>query len=337
MKNKTAIEKAVAIIAAVLLVVLLFVFVIQMFNVTQEAKTYEAFARGEKPVELAEKLDLLIPEDATPEEMIDFAVTLYEIANENFKNAENASYMIKNVTTMQMMGMDVPIPGFRFFVKNSDKFYYSEYSFVEEFKNEGGGISIQGLIQSIVGLFDTRYAVRKYTDSTMDNMIVQRVADPIPTFSYDAEKGIYVFDADWNSEALQESEEDKIIYCKDQEGIFEYTEQKITRESVTSADVQYNAEEGYYTITVELDTVLATTLTLPRLKESSGSDDAHYTKLVQVYEIWDNGYFRYFHAMDDWAGGPMGSASKIDFETTFYYDEYWTNVENFQYLENFAK
>ncbi len=339
MKNKTAIEKAIAILAAVLLVVLVLTFAIQMLKPAEiEAKEYEAFGIGDKPVELAEKLDLEVPgEDATEEELIDFAVTLYETANENFKNAENASYMIKNVTTMQMLGMDVPIPGFRFLVKNADKLYYSEYSFVEEFKNEGGGISIQGLIQSIVGLFDTRYAVRKYTDATMDKTIVQRVADPIPTFAYNEEEGKYIYDVDWKSEALEEYEEDKIVYYADQDKVFEYTEQKITRESVKSAKVDYNEEEGFYRIEVELDTVLATTLTLPRLKASSGSEDAHYTKLVQVYEIWDNGYFRYFHAMDDWAGGPMGSASKIDFETTFYYDEYWTNIENYQYLENFGK
>jgi hypothetical protein len=325
MKGKSIIEKAIGLIAAVLFTVLICYLALEFFMPAEENPTQQ-FSVGDKPPSLA--LSLSIPEEEDDmEDKIEFAVMLYDQANALYKNTEDVALMVASSTSM--FGGLVKVPGYRYIVKNSDEYYYLEYSFIPPSND-----AISGLFSGLAGAIakeSTQFALRKYYDSSMDSIRVQRVINPTPSMVFDEETGKNIYTVDWTE--VVDEEEDIPIFYSGQSVPYVQTEQIINEDTVTSAEVSYNAEEGYYTLVLELDTTLATTLTQARLRENSDNDQAFYTRLIQTIEIWDNGYFRYFRAQDDWEGpGAITMTSEIDFRTYFYYDEFWTNPENYQHM-----
>lgn len=325
MKQKSILEKGIGLIAAVLFVVLISFLGLEFIMPPDEIAA-EQFTVGEKPAALA--LSFTMPdENDSEEEKIAFAVMLYNQANALYKETEDVALMVKSNSGM-FNGM-VNVPGYRYIVKNMDEYYYLEYSFVQQ-----GDDAISSLLSGLAGAIakeSTQFALRKYYDSTMQKIRVQRTIEPTPTYLFDEEKGTNVYQVDW-SNVVEEDEELPIYYSGQTEPYYQ-TEQIINENTITSADISYNEEEGYYTLVLELDTTLATTLTQARLRANSGNENAFYTSLTQTIEIWDNGYFRYFRAQDNWEGpGIPRMTSEIDFRTYFYYDEYWTNPANYQHM-----
>ena len=147
---------------------------------------------------------------------------------------------------------------------------------------------------------------------------------PTPTFD---EAGYPSFDIAWNDGVKGEMAKHDYGY--------RLTDHDLTEETILEASVTYNEEEGYYTLKLKLDLEKAPEkITLPNLKASSGMDNAAYTKLDQTIEIWDNGYPRYFLAEDTWKGM---IESELVFSTTYYFDEYWTDIANYQYMSDYCK
>lgn len=265
------------------------------------------------------KLDLTMP--TTDAEKRQFAYDLYTLANENFKNAEKAAYAI-NCTTV-MMGSAVN--GYQYMVKNGDEYFYTEYSFGEE-----GSGNILSVIMQGVAAESTVYAARRYTNASLEKVHKQLTLRPAKT----VENQKITFRANW-AESIRNEEIDKTIYYADQVGAYEYTEQKILPETILTAEVEYNEEDGYYILTLELDVAneKTTEITRPNLRASSGAPDADYYSMTETIHIWDNGYFRYFRSQDNWQGtmgGIIALKSELDYQTNFYYDETNCNPENYQ-------
>jgi hypothetical protein len=267
-----------------------------------------------------EKLDLTIPSDEQQQK--EFAYQLYTLANRNYKNLEKASYIVKSVTTT----MNIPVLGYRYVVKDKDRYLYLEYSFVED---EGGGI--------LLGLFakdSTQFALRRYTDKNMTGMYEEKTLSP----TYTVVEGENVYQANWNK-LYSSRTVDKPVYYAEQTEEYEYTDQKITVDTIRTVRIEYHEEEGYYRIILELDVEnpLTTAKTLPNLRANSGSSNAHYTGMTQTIEIWDNGYFKYFLAEDRWEGQmdsmPLSLTSDIHFETQFVYNEEYLDFGHYQYAE----
>lgn len=324
MKKKSVIEKAIGIIAAVLFVVLVCYLALEFIMPPKENPTQQ-FSVGDKPEAMA--LSLTLPDENDLDAKIQFAVSLYNQANQLYKSTEDVSMMVRSSTSM--FGGLVSVPGYRYILKNGDQYYYLEFSFIPKSDN-----ALSGFVSGLAGAIakeSTQFALRKYYDPSMDTIKVQRVVDPTPIMEYDeeAEKNIYTID--W-TKAVNEEEEIPVYYSG-QSGPYVQTDQIINEDSITSADISYNAEEGYYTLVLELDPPIATTKSQIMLRANSGNDQAYYTSLTQTIEIWDNGYFRYFRAQDNWEGpGTIKMTSEIDFITNFYYDTYWTRPENFQHM-----
>lgn len=299
-----------------------------------------AFSGGEKKVNLTsfehgvrpegEALDLgELPDPDDEEEVIEFVANLYKIACENYQKTENVAYMVKASTLMLDI---INVPSYRFCVKNGEVQSYLEFSFIDETDN--AGVAFISAIMGAAKPESTQYALATYTDSTMDyavkrNVVLGKTAEYI---NYTAnEDGTVTFDVDWSTPEVSES--DKPVFCASQAEKYQNTDHTITVETIKSAKITYNEEEGYYRCEMELDPDLAPAeRTLPKLKEGA-NDTAHYTKLTQIMEVWDNGYFKYFNAIDKWeADMGIPVTSTIDFKTTYYYDEERTNVENYQYM-----
>ncbi len=311
-------QKLIAALSAVVVIAILVVGIVApMFTKTEVIMT--AFAPGKKPE--GEKLDLVMPDMDDQEAVIAFAVALYEIASEKYCTVENVAYMVTFSNTM----MGVPVTGQRYDVRNGDKEYYTEYSFIE---GEVGGLSA---LMGAIAPDSTRFAEVRYTDATMDyynSYKMYSTSDKgAPTYTKD-EDGNYVYDVDWSKATT--TQKDKVDHG------YRLTEQDITLDTVTEAKVSYNEEEGYYTLELTLDPVKASeAITIHHLK--ANMSDAEYTAMVQKIEIWDNGYPRYFHALDTWKGLGGFMESVLDFRTSYYFEEYWCDIENYQYMVEYGK
>ncbi|MBO5774134.1 MAG: hypothetical protein J6R44_04795 [Clostridia bacterium] len=316
-------RKCIAALSAIAVIGVVFAGLIAPLMGGGEVPQAEAFKPGEKPA--GEKLDLVMP-DATDEVAVKaFAAELYAIASEKYCTAENVAYQTSYTNTM----LGVPVAGYRFNVRNQDREHYTEYAFISGDTNNPTIKMLSAIMGAIAG-DSTRFAEARYTDDTMDNyqsykyVAPDQNSQPTPTID---EAGYPSFDIPWGEGKMGE-------LAKHDYG-YRLTDHDVLAETILSAEVSYNEEEGYYTLKLKLDLEKAPEkITLPNLKASSGMDNAHYTKLDQTIEIWDNGYPRYFLAEDTW----MGSIeSELVFSTTYYFDEYWTDIANYQYMSDYCK
>lgn len=311
-------QKLIAALSAVVVIAILVVGIIAPMLSTKEV-VMTAFQPGAKPE--GEKLNLTMPDADDQEAIIAFAVELYEIASEKYCTAENAAYMVTFSNTM----LGVPVTGQRYDVRNGDKEYYTEFSFIE------GDTGFLGAIMGAVAPDSTRFAEVRYTDASMDYINSYKMYTTsdkgAPSYTKD-EKGNFVYDVDWSTAATAQKPKHDYGY--------RLTEQDITLETVTEAKVSYNEEEGYYTLELTLDPVKASeAITIHNLK--ANMEDAEYTAMVQKIEIWDNGYPRYFHALDTWEGMGGFMESVLDFRTTYYFEEYWCDINNYQFMVEYGK
>ncbi|NCU32132.1 MAG: hypothetical protein EOM23_04190, partial [Candidatus Moranbacteria bacterium] len=276
-----------------------------------------------KPL-IGEKLDLTIPNSGDTEALKLFAYNLYATANENFKNLENAAYSVNSVTTT----MGTPVYGYRHVVKNADEYLYLEYSFVPE--------TLLGALVGAVSTASTKFAERSYTNASMNYLYSEKTLEP----THSVIENEIIYNADWDNLFFAKQKQ-KPIYYADQDTDFEYTDQKIRPETIKTVSVTYYEQEGYYRLEMDLDVQLpfTTSITLPNLRENSGSDNAAYTSMSEVIEIWDNGYYKYFLSEDAWSGTltepiKMNLSSEIRFETDFLYDQDSLSFSKYQYAED---
>ncbi len=313
----------VALSAMAVIVILIVGLIAPMFTKTEVELV--PFAPDVKPA--GEKLNLTLPDMDDKAAVIEFAVSLYEIASEKYCTTENVAYMVQYKNEMIMGGLTIPVIGQRYDVRNGDKEYYTEFSFVVSEDEMLGGIA------SLASPRSTRFAEARYTDSTMDYTQSLKTfnanANKAPTYTLD-DSGIYSYDVAWGGDTTELTEMAKHDYG------YRLTEQDITRETVTDATVAYNEEEGYYTLVLTLDPVKASeAITIHNLR--SNVENAYYTSMVQTIEIWDNGLPRSFHAVDGWEGSMVIKlASILDFRTSYYYSEDYVNIENYQYMQEYC-
>jgi len=107
-------------------------------------------------------------------------------------------------------------------------------------------------------------------------------------------------------------------------------------QTVKSASVSYNAEGGYYVVTMSTDPLnkyYTTMETRWSLTDSSATGDpnADYTKIDVRFELWDNGYFKKWEMWENWlatnarqGGVPMGKMSAVQ----YYLEEFTYNAED---------
>lgn len=319
----------IAIIAfiSVITVVLLTGFVIK-------TKTKRIDFRSSNPPDVA-VLNLETPADDAKSK-IDFSVSLYDRACENWKQLDNAAMNVKSENEM----MGVSVFGYRHIIKNLEEYYYTEYSHIPE-----GGNPLMTFIIGSLSAESTKFAYGMYTDHTMEQMYARRAIDPVPEILLDEEGNRNDYNVNW--ENAKDEVEEKVIYNKNQTEKYMQTELIISRDTVLSATVKKvepkktsDYEEGeeqipmaYWELVLELDPAeeKATKIVLPRLRNGAG-DNAYYSKLIETIQIWDNGYFKYFKAEDTWGGGFAGAGTTLVFETFFKYGKEDCNVNNYQHM-----
>ena len=99
--------------------------------------------------------------------------------------------------------------------------------------------------------------------------------------------------------------------------------------TIISATVEYNAEGGYYTVHILVDSDKAYTHidTEWALKDSNGAKDknARFTGLEIEFQLWDNGYFKQWEMWENWkapkAYGLMEMTADQYYIAVFSYNE----------------
>ena len=317
------VKKLIVALSAIVVIAVVFAGFLAPMLGDDAPAVMEPFKPGEKPA--GEKLDLVMPDASDTEAVKKFAADLYAIASEKYCTADNVAYQTTYTNTM----LGVPVSGYRFNLRNQDKTHYTEYAYISGDTSDPTIKLLAGIMGAIAG-DSTRFAEARYTDDSMDYIQSYKYVAPDqeqqPTPVLD-EAGYPSFDIAW-----EEGVKGKMV--KKDYG-YRLTDHDVLAETILEAEVTYNEEEGYYTLKLKLDLQKAPEkITLPNLKASSGMDNAEYTKLDQTIEIWDNGYPRYFLAEDTWKGM---IESELVFSTTYYFDEYWTNIDNYQYMSEYCK
>ena len=98
--------------------------------------------------------------------------------------------------------------------------------------------------------------------------------------------------------------------------------------TIVSATVEYNAEEGYYTVHMVMDSFKEYTHydTNWALQDNKGASDenARFTKLEVTFQLWDNGYFKQWEMWEDWEAPNAHGLARMEavqyYLTVFSYD-----------------
>lgn len=281
------------------------------------------------------KLDALINLDTSDEtkkaDIINAVAEAYRVACEKTKLADKMYTFVSCKTTM-FPGtiLEIPIQGNRYVLKTGTEFYFTEYSI------PGAGL---GGLASAFAPENTTFAMRSYSDATTMNYLYSEksLSPKFLTQNADGSGDVIGIERYWDDPNKQVSaekwakEQKQSVFCAAQEGIYTATDQNITEETIKSAKIEYKTSENgnYFVLTMELDTdnPITTARSIDNLRAGANSADANYTSMVETIEIWENGYFKYFKSLDEWAmhGKKGGINSLIDYETTYYFDDAHTD------------
>ncbi len=270
--------------------------------------------------------EIVLPAEDDAQGNIDLAYYLYITANAAFQNCSACAYTVDSVTTSTVgfgpLKIDIPVQGCRFFLKTGDEYYYTEYSYVEE--------GMEGMISTFSKKEKSLFAMRKYGSVERKSAYTEKVFDSVVEIDDD---GQFIVEADWsegNRISGYPKEEELVPFCSKINAKYEQTDQKITPETIKSARVTHNDDEGYYTVTMSLDVenTLTSQNTLANLQD--GLDNAKYVSIEETVEIWDNGYYKSFLSVDTASNGLI--TLTIDFKTYFHYGEKYLQPENYAYF-----
>lgn len=255
--------------------------------------------------------------------LTELATEMYRVANENAAKMPSYASLIKfaSTVTVNVLGkkIDVPVQGYRYKLKNGTEYYATEYSIPG---SEGLG--------PVAGMFakeSSDFASRSYADVTKaDYMYSEKSYSPTielndagePEIKYDFSEKNMVPTSKWAIE------QPVPCYCIEQDDTFYASNRSMSPNNILSPSIEYIKSTGgnYYRIVLDLDVEKEESWerTMDELRQGTGPD-AKYTKLHEIIEIWENGYYKSFRSIDHvvWKNGLM--EMELDFKTYYYYDE----------------
>lgn len=237
----------------------------------------------------------VIPDESDSESMIAMAVRMFDNANELYKQVKYCKY-----STYGSIKAGAKCERYLFNVKNDKEWYSSEVQHVEN---------------AIVAIFSPSFLTLKYGNLDYGKAVVLNASKDI---SVNKETGVPSGDL---SSAVA-TEEDLPNFHPSQEGKHVQTDFVITEETVKSASITHNDEEGFFTVIIELDVENETAIAKPLADLRESSKDARYTSCTEIIEIWDSGHFKYFNAIDKWTGtAKIKINAEINYKTYFTYDK----------------
>lgn len=248
------------------------------------------------------------------------ASTLYLIANEKDKNAPYRLTFGSCPTTHTAFGMENKVDLDIVEIKNGNQYFRIDY----RLKNSIPLLEISLLgketIKSINESLELVLSERHYYDTSMEKLKYQKVSNAM----LDENNLPY---ADW-SVIKTEMDKDVPIYRADQEGTYEKCLHKINSNTISTAKVSYDAENGYYEVDLVLDVnnPETTSVTQPLVAAGTGDKNTKFTKVTVKFQVWKSGYYRYFEFNERFESKAMNWVSASS--EFFYKDQYSYNADD---------
>ena len=272
---------------------------------------------------------IYIPEETDKDGQIDLAIQLINTANYNLQHDNKVAYAVNSNTVV----MGVATGGIRYYIKNGNEFFNADYFYVPQ----GGA----GTIAKKMDPKNTNYGYRMYYNLSTHVGYEQKSTE----LSF--EKDIFgniKFGVDWDILLFENKIEEIPAEFAASSKAYRYYNYDWTKESILTASVTYNADEGYYEMVVTIDAENEEAIKdgLEVLRAGAGDESAVYTSITETVQIWDNGRYKQFNTYDKWKspnihGLHISTSSANDYKTTFYYDDYSLNIKNYQYSNEFIE
>ena len=272
---------------------------------------------------------ITIPDSTDADAMKACALKLYKAANYNLQHDDKFAYAVN--TNTEVLG--VKTGGIIYAIKNGDEFFKGEYFYVP--KDAAGALAKSASPQY------TNYGDRLYYNITTKVGHQQRSTK----LDYSTKSnGQIIFGVDWTTLYSDVDVEEIPQEFASSKKDYKYYNHLWDEDTIKSASVEYNAAEGYYKLVVELDTSIKKTTKdgIQALRDGAGDKTATYTEIIETVEIWDNGRYKTFNTYDSWHAnkihGTIFSVDSVnDYKTTFYYDDYSLNINNYQYAKEYIE
>jgi len=269
--------------------------------------------------------DIIIP--TNQDELIDLAVELIEIANYNIQHDSKVAFAVNTKTSV--LGMDTG--GIRYYVKNDEEYFQADYFYVPQCGSNQ--IIIAAAAENTNYGYRAYYNLSKYIGREQKAKKLSYEIDSNASILFGVCWDVLYFDNSLTQipELMAESGEEYFYY--------NYI---VNKDTVLSATVVHI--DDYYEIVVDLDCSKNETTIhgIKYLTDATGDSGARYTQIVQKIQIWDNGRFKMYNSADTWLspkayGVFLNLSSTNDYRTTFYYDDYSLDIDNYQYATEFKE
>lgn len=263
-------------------------------------------------------------EPTTDEAFIKMAVDIYELANSNDQFANGRMFFSTCTSSNNAAGMDNKIDLIIFELKDANEYFRIDYR-----------------VKNSIPLFDNPLTkpMEKTLNDSLNLVLTERIYYDLQTGgecikqtvknAQTDEKNMPY--ADWTNPIS-----DVVavpVFSGEQDGEYQRCSHSITRNTVTKATITHNDEEGYFSISLTVDTSKACEETNKGIRDGSGDPNAEYTELLVEFEVWDSGYYKSYHEYNKWKGK---AAKIIDINSSFdYHDVYSYNVADYD-IDTFA-
>ena len=254
------------------------------------------------------------------------AVNIYEIANENDQLVEGRLYYSTCTSSNVSAGMDNKIDLIIFSLKDGEEYFRIDY----RVKNNVPLFNIVGksMERNLNESLNLVLAERIYYNNAVGGDCIKQTVK-----NADRDENIMPY-ADWSNP--QEDVVDVPAYLEsqmDDDNYYKRCAHDISEETIKSVTITHNDELGYYTVSLNVDTDKACTVTNEDIRAGSGDSNAKYVELLVEYEVWDSGYYKSYHEYSRWTGKAIGVFA---IESSFdYHDVYSYNVADYD-IDTFA-
>ena len=286
-----------------IVLVLVLVASIFLFAACHRAKLVEKSSRdfehmGEKPAGATViNIDTL---GTTTDEKV---YNLYALAMDNLRDTPYCAAYNEGWFECYMLGENNILYDDYIIMKTPSKYFYCNFRAIKECP-----IAENALFGDIFRSMGSILSERKYYEKDKEYALQQSVGN-----NYMDENGLPT--TNWSD--VEITHIDPIVFNSDDTpNLFVINEHDVFLENfvANTAEYEYNATDGYYTIRFELDPSLATTKSREKIKESVGDKNAYYTYIAYEMTIWDNGYFRTYNNDSYFAGKVVIS---LDFKNMY--------------------
>ncbi len=277
----------------------------------------------------AKLTDIVIPSSEDQDAMIACALKLYRTANYNLQHDDAVAYAVHTNTEV----LKVNTGGIRYTIKNGDEFFNADYFYVPT--------DASGSLAKAASPEYTNYGYRRYYNKALGIGREQKAKE----LNYKKQSnGQILFSVDW-TDLYFDNEIEMPDEFAESGASYKYYNFTWDTDTIKSAAVEYNEEGGYYKMVVELDASNKKTVKdgIKDLQNGAGDKDAKYTSIIETIEIWDNGRYKTYNTYDGWTSPHIhgmkliSATSANDYRTTFYYDAYSLNINNYQYATEYIE